>query len=238
MTATAKLFEFVIPNEVRAAIRPLVRNRLLELESRLVPELKIALGNFVEDVITQTFATTSIKSRTGKMKKSVEEGYRVYGSKISNIRAVYRALPYVLAHEYGAIIRPTRARVLTVPLPAALRADGTPKFRSPRSWKRYGTFSYTSKETGQGYLAYKNARGELVLLYMYLDRVRIRPRLGLRKTHYKMLHELMRQWGLIIADELANIDIFSLIENPKRKARIISNRSRQITRVIRPKAIR
>lgn len=236
MARLVNIFEFTVPAGARAAYAPLVKNRLLDMEKRIAPQMRIALENYMQDVVTETLATTELGSRSGELAKSLYDGIRTYGTKFSNIRGLYKGIGYARAHEEGAVIRPKQAEVLTLPLPAALRADGTPKLAGPRNWKRFGTFSYTSKKTGQGYLAYRKGDGTLVLLYVYVDMVTLKPKLGLRKTHNANIDQLMGAWLQIFAYETYNIDLMGIVNNPDRPAKSIKS-AYIATKKFRPRAV-
>jgi hypothetical protein len=87
-------------------------------------------------------------------------------------------MSYLKTHEFGGVLRPVRASALTVPLPPALKADGTPKRESARHWPN--TFIYTSKN-GHRLIAHL-VDDQLENLYVLKDEVRIPPRLGLHDT--------------------------------------------------------
>jgi hypothetical protein len=228
------LYKFGVPASTRKALSSLMNHKLLQVEAQVIPEMRRAMLDYMEDTVLQTIATTKIKQRSGRLFKSLREGSRVKGTTINSLEGTYFSNEYAYKHEYGAIITPTVAQVLTLPLDAALRADGTPKLKGPKSWRRFGTFSYTSKKTGRGYLAYKNAKGELVLLYVFVDRVKINAQLGLRKNHNASLGELVRAWGDIIVEGMHSIDLMDVIANPKKKQPF---RVSTVRRLVRPKRI-
>lgn len=84
---------------------------------------------------------------------------------------------YMDMHEHGGWIRAKNAQYLTIPLPAALNANGTPKKPRARDWEN--TFVSRSK---RGNLIIFQKRGRRVIpLYVLKKKVRIPARLGLRK---------------------------------------------------------
>ena len=85
---------------------------------------------------------------------------------------------YMMMHETGGTIRAKNAKYLTIPLPAALNADGTPKKRRARDWNN--TFVIKGKKRGTLVIMQKVGRGA-VPLYALKKRVRIPRRLGLAK---------------------------------------------------------
>lgn len=95
---------------------------------------------------------------------------------------------YMTMHEHGGWIRARNARYLTIPLPAALNANGTPKRRRARDWQN--TFV---KRSRNGNLIIFQTRGrELVPLYVLKKKVRIPMRLGLRKELSKQRPTMRR----------------------------------------------
>lgn len=216
-----QLFGFSIPENARRMFKPLVRNNLLEIEKSLVPQMKAVLANYMEDVVDETVAKGRFKSRSGALVKSLYSGIKVRGSRLDNISGSYNSLWYGRLLQTGGVVTPNTAEVLTLPLPAALRPDGTPKLKSPRSWKRFGTFSYTSKKTGQGYLAYRGADGKLVLLYVYIDAVKIKKRLFLREIHTQHLNILVKRWGDLMVEAMLKTDLYGFVKSPRKRQTIV-----------------
>lgn len=87
------------------------------------------------------------------------------------------SLPFhMVQQEFGAVITAKRS-YLSIPLPAALKPDGTPKKRSAREWRN--TFVVKGKRGG---LVICTKRGSRIIpLYALKPRVKIKARLGLRK---------------------------------------------------------
>jgi hypothetical protein len=101
-------------------------------------------------------------------------------------------LRYIHAQEYGGTIRPRSRRFLTVPLPGALTAAGVTR-GGARLVNRGGRWQTADGRptvifTGRsGYGIIAEVRGEgrnrrLNNLYVLRPFVRLRPRLGFRKT--------------------------------------------------------
>jgi hypothetical protein len=82
---------------------------------------------------------------------------------------------YMSVQEEGAVIRPKRAKYLTVPTPYALDSRGLPLRRSARGWDN--TFISRSKK-GNLIIFQKRGTG-IIPLYVLKKEVRIPPRLGL-----------------------------------------------------------
>jgi hypothetical protein len=90
------------------------------------------------------------------------------------------------------VIRPKRAKYLTIPLPAALNANGTPKKSSARAWEN--TFVIRSK-AGNLLIVQKNGT-QITPLYVLKPEVYIPPRLGLGAT--------ARAGATLLADKLTD----------------------------------
>ena len=133
----------------------------------------------------------SLSVRSGKGMASLESF--VTGHKLDSIKGHVKMIPYLMIHETGGIIRPKKARYLTIPLPAALNANGTPKKKSAREWKN--TFVLKSKRGNL--IIMQKFGGKLTPLYVLKKQVRIPPRLGLREayrtTESAMIDRLINQ---------------------------------------------
>lgn len=120
----------------------------------------------------------TLSRRSGFMIASIKESVRVQGQTIPTIEG-YISVPHTRKiHENGGVIRPVKAKYLTIPLPAALNSNGTPKKPSARAWQN--TFVLRSKA---GNLLIVQRRGtQLVPLYVLKSEVYIPPRLGMMAT--------------------------------------------------------
>lgn len=96
---------------------------------------------------------------------------------------------HMAVHEFGEVIKAKGAGWLTVPLPAALNADGTPKKPSALLWKKARVIE---SRKGNLLIAVRNGR-QWVPLYALKKEVRIPERLGLRKELKKDRPRLMRE---------------------------------------------
>lgn len=232
-----EILKIEIPRRARKALRPLVRDQFLKLEFKVVPRFRRAIRRHMKDVILKTLRDTKLKSRSGRMRLALLNGIRVTGTRMDTIRGAVVGPAYIRAHEYGAKIRPKSARALTVPLPAALRPDGTPKFRKATSWRRYGSFIFTSRRTGQKYIAYKNAQGSLILLYVLVQLTVLEPKLGLRTTFNKMTGALLARLASIVYEEMLRLDIFALLGDVRSK-KIVRGRVGQFRGKLRIRTVR
>lgn len=124
---------------------------------------------------TGTTATT-LSKRSGKGVRSIRNF--MVRRRATEVEGIWRLTRYMSFHEKGGIIRARSARYLTVPLPAALNADGTPIHIRARDWP--DTFVIMSRRNN---LLIVQRRGrQIVPLYVLKKSVRIPPRLGMEKT--------------------------------------------------------
>lgn len=127
----------------------------------------------------------TLSRRSGKLVQAIRDSVEVTGSKIDDVqgRIGARGIPYGRIHEFGGVITAKNAKFLTIPLPAALNADGTPKKRSARDWDK--TFVATSK--AGNLIIFRREGKSVVPLYVLKTSVKIPPRLGLIDTLQKTL---------------------------------------------------
>lgn len=134
----------------------------------------------------------SLSRRSGFLVESLKNSVRVEGSTLATIVGTLTVPGSRKIHEHGGVLRPKRAKYLTIPLPAALNSNGTPKKPSARSWEN--TFVMKSKA---GNLLIVQKRGtQIIPLYVLKAQVYIPPRLGLMDT--------ARAGTTMLADRLTN----------------------------------
>jgi hypothetical protein len=118
--------------------------------------------------------------RSGELVKAIKDSVKVSGEKIDDLEGrIGAALVYANIQEYGGTIHPKHGKYLTIPLPSALTAQGTPILPSARAWKN--TFIATSK-AGNKLIFLKKPNGQVVPLYVLKTKVTIPKRLGLGDT--------------------------------------------------------
>lgn len=118
---------------------------------------------------------STLSRRSGTAVASILSSVKVTGSDLNTIRGLIGGVGYLKTHEFGAVIRPKNGKYLTIPLPAALNANGTPKFQSARQWPN--TFVLKSKKGNL--LIVQRVGKDIVPLYLLTDRVVIPARLGM-----------------------------------------------------------
>lgn len=97
------------------------------------------------------------------------------------LTATLRLPRYLKYQETGGTIRPRSAKYLTVPLPAALNGDGTPKRYSARQWAN----TFVVKGSGGGWTICTKQGRRIVPLYVLRTSINLTPRLGLREAFRK-----------------------------------------------------
>jgi hypothetical protein len=156
----------------------------------LAPVLRRELKNYL-DTVAEAMAqrhgnpwpggttTSSLSRRSGALIAAIKDSVKITGTTFATIEGrIGVPLIYGSVQESGATIRPKRAKYLTVPLPAALNPDGTPKKRGARDWDN--TFVIRSKNGSL--LIVQKVGDQIVPLYVLRTEVTIPPRLQLGKT--------------------------------------------------------
>lgn len=118
-----------------------------------------------------------LRRRSGRAVRSILNSVDVRGHGIDNIRGSIGGAGYLAIHETGGTITAKKAQYLTIPLPAALKSNGTPRRARARDWPN--TFILKSKK---GNLLIVQKQGKSILpLYLLRKSVKIPARLGMRR---------------------------------------------------------
>jgi hypothetical protein len=166
---TARLGAADTPAKVVGILRPVGIETALESQSR-----------------AQARVSGSVLAvRTGRLRQSIRGSVNSPGGGVIDVslraggRVGNKSVPYAAAHEFGATIRPRRARMLRIPLPAALTGAGVDRFATPL------------RQTGAGlFYLRRSRRGSLILFhrvtgepwYVLKDKTRIPERPYLRPS--------------------------------------------------------
>lgn len=180
-------------------------------ETRVSRIIREALRQALTDTVRRAFLDGA-PVRTGRARRVMLNGVRAFGTNFGGLRGHIIGPNYMKAHEDGATIRPTRARALAIPLPAAQRADGSPKLPGPRSWRNIlKTFLYKSKKTGNMYIAYKNNSGSLTLLYVLVDSATLSKHSGfLARAWETQKPDIVEAMGRAMLFEFGQVDLLGL----------------------------
>lgn len=161
----------------------------------MVPLVQKILRDYMESVVKSVAARTrtpypsgtspagqfpgTLSKRSGKLSASLNPSrIQVTGNTTGNTAVSFTLTGIASVHERGAVIRPKRSKYLTVPLPAALNSNGTPKLPNARAWKN--TFIIKSKK-GNLLIVQKNGKG-ITPLYVLKKSVTIPKRLAFEEA--------------------------------------------------------
>lgn len=126
--------------------------------------------------------TSTLSKRTGRLVESIAKSVRVTGkfSGAGEVRGqIGSPLVYASTQEFGATIRPKRAKWLTVPLPAAMDKRGIMLLPKARDYPR--TFIAKSRK-GNLLIFQKIGKRKIIPLFVLKKSVKIPPRLNLGKA--------------------------------------------------------
>jgi len=151
--------------------------------------LSIELRQFLDDVAKAMVERHSnpwpggttpqtLSKRSGKLLQSIVSSVNVRGTTFTTIQGFIGGSHIARVQEFGATITPKRAKFLTVPLPAALNENGTPKKQKARDWKN----TFVAKSKAGNLIIFQKRGTKIIPLYLLKTSVTIPPRLGLRRT--------------------------------------------------------
>lgn len=223
--ARVRILDVTIPRSLTKAFLVLSKNKLTDISQRMSIRMKIALFLHLGRVVEATLATTPLKKRRGILQKRLRAGRRVFGGNFETFRAIVIGSEWIAAHEFGATILPKQAQKLAIPMKAALRADGSPRFRRPTSWRRFGSFIYTNSK-GNLFIVMKRG-SEWIWLYSLVDKSILKRQLGLGKTWNNMLGLLIAEWGSIMAQEMVATNIMAIPGDEAAARRTAKSRIRK-----------
>jgi hypothetical protein len=146
------------------------------------------------------FSGKPIKVRTGRTRASIHtrlyprERKAVVGSKMVQMRIL----------EEGGTITPTRAKVLTIPLRAALTASGASRGTAREVGRRYWDTWWDVNDRGNLILyGIKDAEGaEPVPLFVGVTKVTIKGRHAFEKTAKKFRPTIQKDFRIALDEEL------------------------------------
>lgn len=124
---------------------------------------------------------TKLANRTGTLRATMAHKVRDDGKDLTLRNTIGNAATahYVHIQEEGGIIKPKRAKALTIPLPDNMTAAGRPRFKKASEVE--GLFLL--KTNGKAFLVRKAPSGEgLEFLWMLKKSVKIPARLGFVRT--------------------------------------------------------
>lgn len=122
----------------------------------------------------------NLQKRSGDGLRSIENSIRVTGNASGIANVIGRISTGKMGvHETGAVIRATKSKYLTIPLPAAMDSRGVSLRRRARDWPN--TFVKRSRR-GNLIIFQKRGRDTIVPLYLLKPEVTIPPRLKMKEA--------------------------------------------------------
>ena len=119
-----------------------------------------------------------LSKRSGAMIDSIFRSVSVTTSG-DEVRGTIGGNHVARAHEFGAVIRPKRAKMLAIPLPGAMSARGVPLRPKPRDWPNL----FIIKSKRGKLLLVRKVSGRIVPMYFLTKGpIRIPKRLGMQAT--------------------------------------------------------
>lgn len=172
------------------------------IERQAAPLMREALREALAAAMLETGGKAP--SRSGSGLRAAQRGARAFGTRFSQLRGHILAPSYMVAHNEGATITPVKGEWLAVPLPAAQKADGSPKLPGPNSWKMHGSFIWKSPKTGKLLIVRKEKGSDtLIFLYVLVPSVTLRSHVGWADRAWsQQIPALMAAWDSIVASFL------------------------------------
>jgi hypothetical protein len=135
-------------------------------------------------VKTKHLSGQSLDVRTGNLRRAVfhEVGRLPDGDVFTKLGVDKKKAPYAAIHEMGGVIRPKKARHLTIPLTAARTGKGVAKFSARDVIQNPGSFGYVGTFTHNKIIFGKKQDGGIEPLFALKDQVTIKAVGYLSKT--------------------------------------------------------
>lgn len=146
-------------------------------------------------------STGNLQSRSGGGLRSLLDTLKVSASRGEIVAVGEIGGGKLSFHEEGGTIRATRAKYLTIPLPAAMDPRGVPLRKRARDWDR----TFVRRSRAGNLIIFRRLPGarELTPLYILKPSVYIRPRL---KLEYTLMEELTYYEDRLLNEISAVID--------------------------------
>lgn len=169
-SAGLRAFSKEVAEDFRRVTPVLKREMLAYLRLVALAMQKLHSGAWPAGTTDRTLST-----RSGTALKSIMESIVVTGDTYDDLQGGIGGVFYLRTHEFGATIRPKKAKYLVIPLPEALDSRGVPIHDNPRDWDR--TFIATSKKGNL--IIFRRDGKSIVPLYVLKKSVTIKPRLNM-----------------------------------------------------------
>jgi hypothetical protein len=208
--ANVKVFEPNLGNTIARAVIPAGLSKAAE--TRILRAVRVELKALLTDVAVSAFGAGGFGISSGKALKIMQRGVRVYGTTFVGLQGYILGPYYVRRMEEGGIITPKNAQYLAIPMPAALRPDGSSKLPGPRSWQNIKkTFVWKNKEN-KLFIVYKNpktAQYPFTFLYHLADEAIVKRNPALSRAWNNRKGRLIRTVGRAMHVEFSKDDLLS-----------------------------
>ena len=158
--------------------------KLKEVEKKKVKFLTIVGSK------TELYAKEKAPHKTGNLKRSIS--FKVIGDKVY----IGTNIEYAPPHEFGATIKPVKAKYLTIPINKEIKKQ-TEKYGSPREYinhleKQGFKIIVSQKGNNKFLIATKTIKGRKItkVLYILKKEVKIKKKKFLRDAKDKVIEEL------------------------------------------------
>ena len=150
-------------------------------------ELRSFLDQVVEAIVTRNSGAwpggttaSSLSKRSGALVAAIQSSVTVTGATFEAVQGSIGApgIIYAKIQETGGTIKAKNAKFLTIPLKAALNANGTPIMKSARDWPN----TFVARSKAGNLIIFQKRGAQIVPLYVLKPSVVIPPRLGMRKS--------------------------------------------------------
>lgn len=153
--------------------------KVLSLELRgFLDEVAAALADRHKQAWPGGTTPNTLSKRSGALLNSIIESVNVAGETFDTIKGEIGGSRIARVHEFGAVIKPKKAKYLTIPLPAALNSNGTPIKQSARMWDK----TFVARTKAGNLVIFRKVNTKVVPLYVLKTSVKIPPRLGMQRT--------------------------------------------------------
>ncbi len=179
-----------------------------EVERLAAPQMATYFRQWMKEVALGVAA--DYPRRSGKSATEMGTAHRVvFTGSLDSLRGYFLVNTPIAVNEYGSnppAIMPKQARKIAIPILDGCFPDGRPKRLSPNSWRSLGSFIYKSKKSKNMYIAYKSKTdGELKLLYLLVDAVKLKEKRIIRNMYDRRLPDLIELFILIMQEAIVEV---------------------------------
>lgn len=164
------------------ALTPIVRKLLMQYMEGVVLSVAARTGTpWPQGTSPKGQFPGTLSRRSGDLRSKLNPAFiKVTGNETSDLAVSFTLTGIAAVHEQGAVIKPKKAKYLTIPLPPALDSRGVPKKPSARDWA--DTFILRSKKGNLLIVQKGEGKGKITPLYVLKKSVVIPKRLAFQEA--------------------------------------------------------